>query len=404
MKRGTLMVDDETALGKRILEILGEYEEVELENVTLEAEELVFKVIPGMFAAALPPAARARIPAALIEQKFEPPVETYPGEIVEVQFGATRAEGGSRKKVVKIGGEKAPAFYRFEFMNPNRPVVTFDVFDMPISLPKPIVEHFEDVMEDPADWAKKAINEFGADLVTVHLISTDPYIKNTPAKEAAKVIEDVLQAVDTPILIGGSGNPDKDPEVLEAAAAVSEGERLMLNSASLNLDWKRIVEAAKKHGHNVLSWTQLDVNNQKKLNKLIMEAGMPRSRIVQDATTAALGYGLEYSFSIYERIRLSALRGDADLQMPLSSGTTNAWGAREAFMSDKKKGTEWGLQRFRGPIWEAITALSLSLVGCDVFMMLHPASVQIFKTFVEYLSSPRKEEVPPLLNWVTARV
>ena len=52
---------------------------------------------------------------------------------------------------------------------------------------------------------------------------------------------------------------------------------------------------------------------------------MPRNRIVQDATTASLGYGLEYSFSIYERIRLSALRGDPDLQMPLSSGTTNAW-------------------------------------------------------------------------------
>lgn len=398
------MSKDELALGKKILEILGEYEELELEDVVIEAEELVFKIIPGMFAAALPPAARARIPAALIEQKFERPIESYPGEIVEVQFGATRAEGGTRKKVIKIGGEKAPAFYRFEFNNPNRPVVAFDVFDMPISLPKPVVEHFGDVMEDPADWAKKAINEFGADLVTVHLISTDPYVKNTPAKEAAKVVEDVLQAVDTPILIGGSGNPDKDPEVLEAAAAVSEGERLMLNSASLNLDWKRIVDAAKKYGHNVLSWTQLDVNNQKKLNKLIMDAGMPKNRIVQDATTAALGYGLEYSFSVYERIRLSALRGDADLQMPLSSGTTNAWGAREAYMSDKKKGDEWGLQRFRGPIWEAITALALSLVGCDVFMMIHPASAQIFKTFVEYLTSSKKEEVPPLLNWVTARV
>ncbi|MHA1607104.1 MAG: CO dehydrogenase/acetyl-CoA synthase subunit delta [Candidatus Freyarchaeota archaeon] len=398
------MVSDEISLGKRILEILEKHGELELENVTFEAEELVLKTIPAMFAAALPPAARARLPSALVEERFEPPVETYPGEIVEVQFGATRAEGGSRKKVVKVGGEKAPAFYRFEFNNPNRPVVTFDVFDIPIKLPKPITEHFQDVMEDPAAWAKKAINEFGADMVTVHLISTDPYIKDTPAKEAAKVVEDVLQAVDTPILIGGSGNPDKDPEVLEAAAEVSEGERLMLNSASLNLDWKRVADAAKKYGHNVLSWTQLDVNNQKKLNKLILDEGMPRNRIVQDATTASLGYGLEYSFSIYERIRLSALRGDPDLQMPLSSGTTNAWGAREAFMSDKKRGAEWGPQRLRGPIWEAITAVSLALVGCDVFMMLHPASVQIFKTFVEYLSSPKRAEVPPLLNWVTARV
>lgn len=402
-------VDDITKLGKNILSILEKFGELELQEVTLEADELVIKMAAGL--ATMVP--RAEIPGAVpavakpfqfIEEKFEPPIQQYPGQIVEVQFGQTRAEGGTRKQIRKIGGEKVPPFYRFEYDNPNRPLVTFDVFDMRMPLPKPIKDHFDEVMDDPAEWAKKSIKEYGADLVTVHLISTDPYIKNTPAKQAAKTIEDVLQAIDTPLLIGGSGNPDKDPEVLEAAAAAAQNERLMLNSASDNLDWKRIVEAAKKYNHNVLSWTQLDVNNQKKMNQLLLDAGLPKDHIVQDATTAALGYGLQYSFSIYERIRMAALKGEKDLQMPLSSGTTNAWGAREAYMSDKKKGGEWGTINFRGPLWEAITGLALALNGCDIFMMLHPASVRIFKTVVEYLTSKKKDKPSPLLNWVTTKV
>ena len=407
--------DDVKKLGKEILDILEKYGELEFEDVTIEAEELVLKIAAGV-AAMAPPPIRAMVPGAIptaappvkpfefIEEEFKPPIQEYPGQIVEVQFGQTRAEGGTRKEIRKIGGEKVPPFYRFEYDNPNRPLITFDVFDMRMRLPKPIRQHFDEVMDDPAEWAKKALNEYGADLVTVHLISTDPYIKDTPAKEAAKTIEEVLQAIPTPLLIGGSGNPDKDPEVLEAAAAAAENERLMLNSASDNLDWKRIVEAAKKYNHNVLSWTQLDVNNQKKMNQLILDAGLPKDHIVQDATTAALGYGFEYSFSIYERIRMAALKGEEDLQMPLSSGTTNAWGAREAYMSDKKKGAEWGSINFRGPLWEAITGLGLALNGCDIFMMLHPASVQIFKTVVEYLTSKKKEEPPPLLNWITTKI
>ena len=378
--------DDVKKLGKEILDILEKYGELEFQDVTIEADELVLKIATSV-AAMAPPPIRAMVPGAVptaappvkpfefIEEEFKPPIQEYPGQIVEVQFGQTRAEGGTRKEIRKIGGEKVPPFYRFEYDNPNRPLITFDVFDMRMRLPKPIRQHFDEVMDDPAEWAKKSIYEYGADLVTVHLISTDPYIKDTPAKEAAKTIEEVLQAIPTPLLIGGSGNPDKDPEVLEAAAAAAENERLMLNSASDNLDWKRIVEAAKKYNHNVLSWTQLDVNDQKKMNQLILEAGLPKDHIVQDATTAALGYGFEYSFSIYERIRMAALKGE-----------------------------EWGSINFRGPLWEAITGLGLALNGCDIFMMLHPASVQIFKTVVEYLTSKKKEEPPPLLNWITTRI
>ncbi|MCG7853774.1 MAG: CO dehydrogenase/acetyl-CoA synthase subunit delta, partial [Methanosarcinaceae archaeon] len=270
----------------------------------------------------------------LLFSKFEVSnAEEWKHKIQEVTLGATSADGGTRKNTITIGGENALPYY-FDAPMPHRNYVTMDVFDMPISMAKAVRTHYEDVMNDPAEWAKKNVREFNADMVTIHLISTDPLLNDTPAKEAAKVVEDVLQAVDVPIVIGGSGNPEKDPEVLEKAAEVAEGERVLLASASLNLDYARIAEAANKYGHAVLSWTQLEINAQKELNrKLMKQCNVPRENIVMDPTTAALGYGLDYAYSNMERIRLAGLMGDEELTFPMSSGTTNAWGARESWMT-----------------------------------------------------------------------
>ena len=348
-----------------------------------------------------------KLPERLIEAKFEAPKVEYPGYIEEVVLGATRADGGTRDYVVKLGGEKSLAFYVFDKPQPNLPAIAIDVFDRPPALAKAVKVHYEDVVGSPAEWAKKCVKEFGADMVTIHLISTDPLLENTPASEAVKVVEDVLQAVKCPIIIGGSGNKEKDPEVLEKAAEVSEGERVMLASATLDMDWQRICEAAKKHGHVVLSWTQMDINNQKMLNRyLLKRANMPRDSIVMDPTTAALGYGLDYAFTNMERIRISGLKGDNELNFPISSGTTNAWGAREAWMADSplEGDTPWGPRELRGPIWEIVTGLTLSLAGVDMFMMMHPLAVAVLKEVFNTLGGKVKGNVADAGKWIFAEV
>jgi acetyl-CoA decarbonylase/synthase complex subunit delta len=340
----------------------------------------------------------------LIETKFKAAKVEYPGEIQEVILGAKKGDGGTRKSVVKLGGERGSPFYLFDTPQKNLPAVSIDVFDMSIPLPKAVKEHYEDVMESPAEWAKKAVKEFGADAITIHLVSTDPLIEDTPAGEAVKVIEDVLQAVDVPLVVGGSGNREKDPVVLEKAAEVAEGERMLLASATLDMDWERIAEAAKKYGHVVLSWTQMDINNQKTLNRyLLKRAKLPPESIIMDPTTAALGYGLDYAFTNMERIRLSGLKGDADLAFPISSGTTNAWGAREAWMKDSpiEEDSPWGARELRGPLWELVTGLTLSLAGVDFFMMMHPGAVAALKEFMGTLGGMVKEAVKDVDEWIT---
>ncbi len=339
----------------------------------------------------------------LLFSKFEVSnAEEWKHKIQEVTLGATSADGGTRKNTITIGGENALPYY-FDAPMPHRNYVTIDVFDIPISMAKAVRVHYEDVMNDPAEWAKKNVREFNADMVTIHLISTDPLINDTSAKEAAKVVEDVLQAVDVPIVIGGSGNPEKDPEVLEKAAEVAEGERVLLASASLNLDYARIAEAANKYGHAVLSWTQLEINAQKELNrKLMKQCNVPRENIVMDPTTAALGYGLDYAYSNMERIRLAGLMGDEELAFPMSSGTTNAWGARETWMvsSPLKQDSDWGPREYRGPMWEIVTGLSLALAGNDLFMMMHPGSVQVLKEITQTLFGSIENNPIDITNWI----
>jgi acetyl-CoA decarbonylase/synthase complex subunit delta len=404
-----------------IARILEKYDVLELQDVTIKGDvELELGGSPGvalppalihalqsLTGVQLPPAHEEKEIGELLPARFEAAKAEWAGKIEEVTIGATSAEGGTRERTVTIGGERSLPFYNFDFEMPHKPVISLDCFDMPISLAKAVREHYGDVMEDPGEWAKKNVREFGAEMVTIHLISTDPTIKDTSARDAAKTVEEVLQAVKVPIVIGGSGNPDKDPEVLEAAAAAAAGERCLIASANLNMDYERIAKAALKHGHVILSWTQLDINAQKTLNRYLFKLGVPRQDIVIDPTTAALGYGLDYAFTNIERMRLAALKGDKDLAFPISCGITNAWGAREAWMKNSpiKEDSDWGPAASRGPLYEIVTGLTLGLAGGDMFMMMHPQAARTVKRVTQMLFGAKGEEdnaqKVEIADWVT---
>ena len=395
-----------------LLEILGldGEREIELEDVEIRANELV--LLPSVLAStalkSVAPPARLAPPKAkpttILEAPFTPFLQEYSGQIREVMLGATKSEGGSRGKTVVIGGATTPAFYLFEKVPSNRPAIAVDTFDMKITLPKAIRTHVEEFWEDTAEWAKVAVDKWGADLVTVHLLSTDPLIKDAQPTEAAKTIEDVLQAVDVPIIVGGCGDPKKDAEVFTKVAEVAEGERVLLSSVTLDMGeagvLERVAKAAADHGQLVLAFTALDLNRAKELNRKLYEY-MPEGDVLMDLTTAALGYGLEYSFTIHERARLAALMGDSELQHPVLAGTTNAWAAREAWL---KLGPEWEPRELRGPIWETFTALALLLAGVDVFMMMHPEAIRTMKEIVNQLMRRGTAKPEKIATWVNAKI
>jgi acetyl-CoA decarbonylase/synthase complex subunit delta len=390
----------------KLLDFLTDFEELELEDVDIELGDLELWFQPGAVVtppSAVAPPAKLK-PTTILGADFIPPVEMYPGHVLEVKLGATKSEGGSRDTTVIIGGETSPAFYTFERPRPHPPIVSLDVFDTKVPLPKAIRVHVQEVMEDPAAWAKLAVEKFGADVVTIHLVSTDPLINDTSPTAASKTVEDVLQAVKVPLIVGGCGDPKKDASVFKRIAEVAEGERVVLSSVTLDMADAGVLDdvakAAKSHGHLVLAFTALELNQARELNRRLYEF-LPKDRILMDLTTAALGYGLEYSYTIFERARLAALMGDPELQHPVLSGTTNAWAAREAWLN---MGPEWEPRELRGPIWETITALSLLLAGVDLFMMMHPAAVRTVKTVIQKLMSKEPAKSKRIADWITAKI
>jgi acetyl-CoA decarbonylase/synthase complex subunit delta len=387
-----------------LLDLLAKFQEVELEDFELEVADLELwlqsgalprQVIPQLKAAA----ALKGKPAELLKAQFLPPIETYPGKIVEVKLGATKGEGGTRGKSIVIGGETSPAFYTFERPVVHPPVVTLDVFDMELPLSKAVKMHVKDVIGDPAAWAKLAVEKFGADMVTVHLISIDPLLKDATPKDAVKTVEEVLQAVDVPLVIGGCGDPVKDTAVFAEIAETFAGERFLISSLTQDMDVERCAKFVKKNGHVALSFTPMDLNLARELNRRLYDF-LGKEDIVMDLTTAALGYGLDYAFTNMERARLAGLMGDVELAHPMSSGTTNAWAAREAWM---KMAPEWEPRELRGPLWEVTTALTLLLTGVDLFMMMHPAAVKTLKEVTGQLISGKKADTSKFVDWVSLK-
>ena len=377
--------------------------ELELVDVDLFAEYLEFQALPGMIASA---AQAAGIPALgkaeWTPSKFQLDIN-FPGKIETVEF--VRANG---KRAV-IGGEVVPPFYNFlglDKKNPNPPLVTYDVFDMgsKMMLPKPIKQEYGEVLADPAEWAKFAVDKFGAECITFHSLEIDPAMGDAPVSQSVNHLENILQAVDVPVIIGCSGNKKKDIELFEATAPITADDVLMLSAAD-KATWEEVIPLAVKYDHNCLLWTSLDLNNQIKMNKDALELGLPRNRIVMDPTCATLGYGMEYSFSIYQRMRIAGLLGEEDLAYPISGGTTNAWGAREAWMSEKIA-PEWGLRQYRGPIWEVLNALSLTLVGLDLAMMFHPVAAKHVKDITSqfFAEIPKVMEEKGYYDWASANL
>lgn len=390
-------------LSKKLAELMKDTDQMELINVDLLAEQLQFdffpSVVTGAVQAALPGIGKVKGPIEWTEAVLKLGEVSYPGTIETIEF--VRSNGSK----VTLGGQSVPPFYNFlglEKRNPHPPVVTYDVFDMgaDMMLPKPIKVEYKGYLDNPVEWAKFAVDKFGADCITFHSLSIDPGLKDAPVENSKKTLEELLQAVKVPILIGCSGNKEKDVEMFKLTAEVSESERLLLSAAD-KATWEEVVPLAVKYDHNCLLWTSLDMNNQIKMNKDAMELGLGRDRIVMDPTCATLGYGLEYSFSMYQRMRLAGLLGEDNLAFPISGGTTNAWGAREAWMSEKRA-PDWGKREYRGPLWEIYNALSLIVVGLDLAMMFHPVAAQFVKETVNDFFKEAPKVIPEsYMDWVS---
>lgn len=312
------------------------------------------------------------------------PKDNWPGVVRTVTIGATSADGGTRTSTVTVGGERTLPFLHFEAETLHRPAIALEIRDQrPDDWSSLLLDHWGDVVNDPAAWAQAA-EATGVDLLQMTLSLTDGEEKvNTPAS-AARAVKAVLGATGLPLMVFGPGQAELDNELLVPVAEATKGERLVLGICE-DKNYRTIVAAAMANGHLVNGRTPMDVNLSKQLNILIHDMGMPLDRIIMDPTTGALGYGIEYGYSVMERLRLAALQGDAMTQSPLLvTPGFEAWKTKESKVGQDVP-AEWGDWLGRAIHWETLTAITLIESGADIVVLRHPESVRRVKMAIDEL-------------------
>jgi len=310
---------------------------------------------------------------------FIPPKETYSGKVYAVNIGTASGE-------VTFGGENVLPFHTFEGVAPNRPLIAFEIQDVPpTDWPENVQKPYKDVSNDLVSWAKFCQDTLKARAIALRLIGTHPDRENRSPEDAAKAVRDVLSAIDIPLIILGSNHAEKDASVLIAAAEAAKDRNCIIGKAQ-EANYKTIVAAAMANNLKLIAMSELDINLSKQLNILITQMGFDKERLITDPMCSALGYGLEYTYSVMERIRLAALtQNDITMQPPMLGDIgMYVWKIKEAQASEADL-PQWGNLEERGIAWEAVTATALLAAGAELLIMRHPKSVEAVEKVIEEL-------------------
>lgn len=306
--------------------------------------------------------------------------------IQPVTLGATPAEGGTRGRTLTLGGQNCLPFHYFDGSAPNAPVLALEVFDTVNQKIAPqLREAWGDLLADPPSMAKKAVEEYGADLISVRLEGTHPEKGNKSPDEALALVKAILAAVDVPLMITAHNHFDSANEVMKKIGSACAGERLLLNWVE-SQNYRTIAGVALAYGHCVVAQSPIDINIAKQLNILLGNMDVPRERIMIDPMAGALGYGLEYTYSVMERIRLTALGGDPALAFPMMvSVGQEAWKTKET-RAPQTEMPVWGELERRAVLWEVQTAMPFVLAGADLVVLNHPESLSVIRRNVRRLT------------------
>ncbi|MEA3469604.1 MAG: acetyl-CoA decarbonylase/synthase complex subunit delta [Thermodesulfobacteriota bacterium] len=298
----------------------------------------------------------------------------YSGAIRSVTMGN---EGNEQL----VGGSSSMPFQLFEGEHPNKPLIAMEVADVkPEEWPETLSRHFSDVYENPVAWAEKCVKVYGAEAIAITLGSTDPNGMNRSAADAAKTAADVIAAVDVPVIVWGCGNTDKDTETLRDITSVIGNKKVCLSPLE-DANYRTIGATAMAFQHPIVAASPIDVNLAKQLNILLENLGVSLDTVMMDPSVGALGYGIEYTYSVMERIRIAALtQQDEKLQVPIICNLgCEVWKAKETKLpSDDMIGD----QETRGIMMEALTASCMLMAGGEVLIMRHPKAIALTKAMV----------------------
>jgi len=307
------------------------------------------------------------------------PKNIYSGKINLLELGKDNNK-------ILVGGETALPFYTFEGDIPNRPIVAMEVYDRePSDWPEVVDKYYSDVYSDPVKWAKKSIEEYGADAICLRLKKMDPEDEDMSPEEAAEIVKTVRESITKPLIVYGTGSLEKIAEVMKKVSEKNKDEKILIGWVEED-NYKTLAASAIAYKNNVVALNPLDVNIAKQLNILLTQLGLPPDCIAMDPSTSGLGYGIEYCYSAMERLKIAALiQNDRMTQMPIITDVApEVWKLKEVKESEEHY-PQWGNQEERGINWETITSMSMLLSGANILIMRHPKAAGLIKEFIQEL-------------------
>ncbi|MFH1578151.1 MAG: acetyl-CoA decarbonylase/synthase complex subunit delta [Candidatus Omnitrophota bacterium] len=290
---------------------------------------------------------------------------------------------GQESEALKVGGEEGLPFLFKEAKMPNKPRIAFEVWDIPpVDWPQELTSSYEGVLGDTLKWVNLCVHKHKAELICLRLQGTHPDFGDKTKEAAAGLVSQILDNINVPLIILGCGDDIKDNQVMPVCCQAARTRRCLVGEATQN-NYKTLAVAALADDHSIIAQSPIDINIAKQLNILISDMGIPAERIVINPTIGALGYGLEYAYSIMERARLAALSGDKMLAMPfIGMVGQEAWRVKEARATEKEF-PQWGREKERGIIWEATTAVALLQAGADILVMRHPTAIENVREYIK---------------------
>ncbi len=309
--------------------------------------------------------------------------EKWANSINTVTIGATKDQGGTRGSTVTVGGETTLPGLTFEGEIPNRPVTAGLVTDVvPEDWPEVLKGAIGDAIKSPAEWARKCVGDHKVDLICLRLMGADPNGANRPSADCAATVKQVLEAVDVPLIIWGCGDENKDNEVLPECSQAAKGENCLLGVAT-EANYRTMGAIGTADKHKLIAEAPVDINIAKQVNILLQDAGFKLDDVVMCQTTAALGYGFDYVYTIFERVRIAGLKGDKMMALPqIANVGWEVWKIKET-LADEDILPGWGKLAERGPRWEAATAAGYLQAGADILVLAHPEAIAATRDAIE---------------------
>lgn len=294
---------------------------------------------------------------------------------------------GTGDNALVLGGENVMPLFSFDAPIENKPAIGIEVLDTGYDANLPKIAEFYAGCDTIVDQAKKAATVPGASFLTVTFKSADPNGDiNRSTEDCVADAKAIAEVVDLPLAFIGSGNIQKDEELIPALGDALKGKNVLLLSAREE-NYKTIAASAvMASSQKIGAESAVDINLAKQLNVLIGQMGVKNESIVMNLGTAAVGYGFEYLASTMNRVKAAALdQNDNTIQMPVITPVSDdAWGVKEAMASEADY-PDWGPQEERGIQMEISTAAACLACGSNAVVLRHPDSIATISAFIDAL-------------------